>query len=81
MFRSFVDPKTCCFAKISVINTAKEAKKLERQISESKTKYGIRILQERYRLFNLTFEGNNQSFEVSYTDFLKKVKSLDMYTR
>lgn len=79
MLRTFLNPKTCGFAKVATINAGKASKKLEKQINESSTKYGARLQQERYRLFVEMFEANKESFEIPITEFTKKAKNLDMY--
>lgn len=79
MYRTFLDPKSCGFAKIGAINAGKKAKRLEREFNESSINYGARVLKERYLLFQDMFASNTDSFEIPFNEFNKKVKSLDMY--
>lgn len=76
MCRTFLNPKTCGFAKAAVINTARQSKHLQRETNEGSAKFGARVHQEHYKLFQAVFSARIEKYQMPYNEFIKKYRQL-----
>ena len=76
MCRTFLDPKTCGFAKVAAPQAAKSARMIQREERESSTEFRARCMQERFKMFRDTFSSSGESFEIDFSQFNLKLAAL-----
>jgi len=81
MYRTFLDPKTCGFGKMGAIHAGRQSKLLKKDGNESNAKFGARLMQYRYSIFQEMFHSpvDNESFKLPLSEFNKKHTALHMH--
>lgn len=69
MCRTFLNPKSCGFGRIAAIYAAEKASHIERGINEGKVKFGARMKQEQFKIFQDIFQERSENFAIDFKKF------------